>query len=279
MTLSNILDQSNGHAPPDSDGAAPNGGGPARAHPLMLDSRPGNYDAYMGMVKSMVDREMHTLGNYISSGYYSAPALRSLVTRYYDLSLWQITSPAGLLNHRRTELIRERTNLHSILSGLRAPLDPDDVREMDEAEMEKLYRTSLTFGTATLDLFTGASWLVPLTLRECYARLDDITALVRSLSAQIQRSQRNRAWDCGPLIEYFRTPYKDRGEIDLMAIAPSFLRKLQTYIDVSIADVWRHQGQRIVSQTADGDDASSLQPNMEAAAPRKRSLLGRLTGR
>ncbi len=64
-----------------------------------------------------------------------------------------------------------------------------------------------------------------------------------------------------------------------MAVAPPFLLKLQTYIDVSIAEVWRHQGQRIVSQTADGDDGSSLQPNIEAAAPRKRSLFGRFTGR
>ncbi len=127
MTLSTAMEMANGASGPDQAGANPYN--PASAHPLALrlDSRPGNYDAYMGMVKSMFDREMRTLGNYISSGYYRSPALRSLGTRYYHLSLWQITSPAGLLNHRRTEMVRERTNLHEIMAGLGVPLDPDEV--------------------------------------------------------------------------------------------------------------------------------------------------------
>lgn len=215
-------------APPPDPGADPaealtNGYGPERAHPLMVtrDQRPGAYDAYYSMVRSTMDREMRTLGNYIQSGYYRDPRLRNLVSRYYQLALWQITSPAGLLNHRRTELVRERTNLHEILQGLKCPLDPDDVRVMDPDEAEKLCRTPLAFGEDSLARFQGTPWLVPLTLRDCYDRLNEITAQVRGLSAQIQQAQRQGTyWDCGPLIEYFRTPYDKRGEIDLMAIAP-----------------------------------------------------------
>ncbi len=299
MTLTTVLDGNNGHSDQDptqaldlahrpDPGLDPaealaNGYGPERVHPLMVsrDSRPGAYDAYYSMVRSTMDREMRTLGNYIQSGYYPDPRLRNLVSRYYQLALWQVTSPAGLLNHRRTELVRERANLHEILQGLKCPLEPDDVRAMEEEEAEQLYRTSLTFGADTLGRFQGTPWLVPLTLRDCYDRLNEITALVRGLSAQIQQAQRKGTyWDCGPLIEYFKTPYAKRGEIDLMAIAPPFLLKLQPYIDVSIADVWRDHAQRIIAQSyADGSAATGAGPEGDGQGSKKRSLLGRVMKR
>ena len=262
--------------------ALANGYGPEGVHPLMVsrDSRPGAYDAYYSMVRSTMDREMRTLGNYIQSGYYPDPRLRNLVSRYYQLALWQVTSPAGLLNHRRTELVRERTNLHEVLQGLKCPLDPEDVRAMEADEAEKLYRTSLTYGSDTLARFQGTPWLVPLTLRDCYDRLNEITALVRGLSAQIQQAQRKGTyWDCGPLIDYFTTPYTKRGEIDLMAIAPPFLLKLQPYIDVSIADVWREHAQRIISQSNADGAASMGVAGGEAEGGKKRGLLGRVMKR
>ena len=299
MTPSTALALNNGHSGQDptqdldlAGGPDPgmdpaealaNGYGPERTHPLMAsrDSRPGAYDAYYSMVRSTMDREMRTLGNYIQSGYYPDPRLRNLVSRYYQLALWQATSPAGLLNHRRTELVRERANLHEILQGLKCPLDPEEVRAMEEAEAGKLCRTSLTFGADTLERFQGTPWLVPLTLRDCYDRLNEITALVRGLSAQIQQAQRKGTyWDCGPLIEYFKTPYGRRGEIDLMAIAPPFLLKLQPYIDVSIAEIWRDHAQRIISQShADGAAAAGGDPGAVGEGGKKRGLLGRVMKR
>ena len=284
MTLSTALANINGSndlALPNGAEAAANGYSPDRTHPLdiRLDSRPGSHDGYMAMVRSMVDREMRTLGSYIQSGHYRHPKLRSLVTRYYHLALWQITSPAGLMNHRRTELVRERANLHEVLKGLGLLEVPDDLRAMPQEDAEALYRTTLRYGSDTLEKFTRWSWMVPLTVRDAYDRLDEITALSKGLTSQIQIAQRKgHYFDCGPLIDYFRTPYKDRGDIDLMAIAPPFLHKLQAYIDVSISEVWRHQAQRITSQSADTDDEFSLNPNVEST-PKKRSLLGRIRGR
>ena len=290
MTLSAVLEHTNGAdnptaALPSPAEAAANGYSAAGAHPMDIrqDSRPGSHDAYMAMVRSMVDREMRSLGSYIQSGYYQAsPRLRSLVTRIYHLALWQLKAPAGLMNHRRTELIKERVALHEMLKGYAKPLDPEDVRAMpDEAERETLYNTSLVYGLETLQRFTSSSWMVPLTFRDAYERLNEITALIRSLTAQIQDAQRKGQYvDCGPIIEYFRTPLKDRGDIDLMAVAPPFLLKLQVYVDISIAGAWRHQAQRITSQTADGDQ--SFAPGQEDAPQqpnKKRSLFGRFGGK
>ena len=284
MTLSDVQEHINGASEdprPSAGEAAAQGYSPDRAHPLDLrsESRPGSHDAYMGMVRSMVDREMRTLGSYIQAGRYRHQRLRSLVTRLYHLALWQITAPAGLLNHRRTELIRERSAIQELLRGFGKPLDPEDVRKLDEDQREELYGTSLFYGEETLKQFTGSAWLVPMGLRDAYDRLDEITARVKNLTVQIQEAQRNgHYWDGGPLIEYFRTPYKDRGDIDLMAIAPPFLLKLQAYIDVSISEVWRHQAQRITSQSADGDEASDVEPEAEPGK-KKRSLFGRMRGK
>ena len=284
MTLEAVLEQTNGanETPlPSPEEAAAHGYSPGRAHPLDLrsESRPGSHDAYMGMVRSMVDREMRTLGSYIQSGRYRHQRLRSVVTRLYHLALWQITSPAGLMNHQRTELIRERSSIQGMLKPFNLPLDPEDVRKLDDGQREELYQTSLFYGEETLRQFTSSAWLIPLDCRDAYDRLDEISARVRNLTVQIQEAQRSgHYWDGGPLIEYFRTPYKDRGDIDLMAIAPPFLLKLQAYIDVSISETWRHQAQRITSQTADGDEASQSESEGEPGN-KKRSLFGRIRGK
>ena len=288
MTISAVQEHLNGSgdpaALPGAAEAAANGYSAAGAHPMDIrhESRPGSHDAYMAMVRSMVDREMRSLGSYIQSGYYQAsPRLRSLVTRIYHLALWQLKAPAGLMNHRRTELVRERTALQEMLKGFGKPQDPEDVRQsMSEEDGEALYRTSLVYGTDTLQRFTSSSWIVPLTFRDAYDRLDEISALIRSLTAQIQDAQRKgEYWDCGPIIEYFRTPLKDRGDIDLMAVAPPFLLKLQVYVDISVADAWRHQAQRITSQTADGDQSFAPQQDADPRPNKKRSLFGRFGGR
>ena len=284
MTLEAVKEQVNGASEtplPSAAEAAANGYSPGQAHPLDLrsESRPGSHDAYMGMVRSMVDREMRTLGSYIQSGRYRHPRLRSVVTRLYHLTLWQITAPASLMNHQRTELIRERSAIQGMLKPFNLPLDPEDARKLDDERREELYQTSLFYGEETLRRFTSSAWLIPLDCRDAYDRLDEIGARVRNLTAQIQEAQRHgHYWDGGPLIEYFRTPYKDRGDIDLMAIAPPFLLKLQAYIDVSISEIWRHQAQRITSQTSDGDDDSQAESEGDSGN-KKRSLFGRIRGK
>ncbi len=58
---------------------------------------------------------------------------------------------------------------------------------MEESKAEAIYGSSLTFGSDALVRFTGSARLVPLTLRDCYARLDDITALVRGRAPRSSR--------------------------------------------------------------------------------------------
>ena len=58
-----------------------------------------------------------------------------------------------------------------------------------------------------------------------------------------------------------------------MAIAPFFLQRLQVYVDVSIAEIWRHQGQRIIAQTVDDDRSTA--PSRDEDKPKRRSLFGR----
>ena len=65
------------------------------------------------------------------------------------------------------------------------------------------------------------------------------------------------------------------GAIDLMAIAPFFLRRLQVYIDISIADIWRLQAQRVIAQQSPEDDSELTE---REARPKKRGLLTRFTG-
>ena len=272
MTLSKIADHLNGAAPQPQD----QGGGysPENTHPMMVrsDLKGGSYDAYMGMVRSMADREMRTLGAYVQSGWYRNPKLKRLVHRYYGLAQWQITSPAGLMNHRRASLIQERASLQGMLERLEDPADPADGFQLPAGQLMAVLQHS----EDDAKKMHGSLWVLPLTLQECYGRLEEITDVIRRLAYQIRDAQRQgRYVDCGPLLEYFRTPYKERGDIDLLAIAPPFLLKLQAYVDISIAEIWRHQAQRIVSQTADGEDYSKPQ---ESEAPPKRSLLGRVRG-
>lgn len=274
MTLSQALEAVNGSS--DSQNADLAAGyTPGNTHPMMVrgDAKAGAYDAYMGMVRSMADREMRTLGAYVQSGWYPDKRKRRLVHRYYSLAQWQITSPAGLLNHRRTTLIEERAHLQEMLDRLEMPTDPVDGRQLTQEQLGAV----LQHPEEDAKKMKGSLWVLPLTLRECYNRLDEITELVARLAYQIRDAQsRGSYFDCGPIIEYFRTSYNDRGDIDLLAIAPPFLRKLQAHVDISISEIWRHQAQRIVSQTADGETYTTKEDG--APAPPKRSLLGRVRG-
>ena len=280
MTLSglhDILTNTNGEGPAQSAGY-----GPETHHPLVFQEdgggrQPGAYDNYIGMVRSMVDREMRTLGNYVQSGYYlSNRRLRSLVIRYYKLSQWQLTAPAGLMNHGRTRILRERASLLALLAATDNPLERAEAEAgVTGAELRKRYDTIFTFDPDSLKdpTYDGVS-VMPLTIGDAYDRLDFITAEVRRLTALIDRAQRRRHYyDSGPIIEYFKTPYDERGEIDLMAIAPFFLQRLQVYVDVSIAEIWRHQGQRIIAQTADDDKLTA--PSREDDRPKRRTPFGR----
>ena len=278
MTLSALQDTLGNGAQPAQSG----GYGPETHHPLVFQEdgggrQAGAYDNYIAMVRSMVDREMRTLGNYVQSGYYlNDRRLRSLVTRYYKLTQWQLTAPAGLMNHGRTQLLRERASLLALLTATGNPLERAGIEAgLTGAELEKHYDTIFTFDPDDLQdqAYDGIS-AAPLTVGDAYGRLDFITADVRRLTALIDRAQRRRHYyDSGPIIEYFKTPHEARGEIDLMAIAPFFLQRLQVYVDVSIAEIWRHQGQRIIAQTADDDRSTA--PSRDEGKPKRRSLFGR----
>ena len=100
--------------------------GPESYHPLMIrqddQAGKGNYLDYVNMIKWMVDREVKTLGEYVQSGWYRSDWRRkSLVTKYYKLAQWQITSEAGRLNHDRGMLLKERTAIHSVLTASGLP--------------------------------------------------------------------------------------------------------------------------------------------------------------
>ena len=277
MTLSAVQHTlENGNSPAEAGGY-----NPETHHPLVFQedgggNTSGAYDNYLAMVRSMVDRELRTLGNYVQSGWYAKDRrLRSLVTRYYKLTQWQLTSPAGLMNHGRTQLLKERTSILALLQASELPWDRAEAEQA--ATREKLYDTIFAYDKDTLgdnDTYDGI-WFVPLTAGDAYDRIDSITAEVRRLSALIDRAQRQRHYfDCGPIINYFKTPYGQRGEIDLMAVAPFFLQRLQVYVDISIADIWRYQGQRIISQTAEGDNLTA--PVAEEEKPKRRGLFGRV---
>ena len=203
-----------------------------------------SYYDYVTMIKWMVEREVRTLGQYVQSGWYRTDWRRkSLVTRYYKLAQWQITSEAGRLNHDRKKLLQERTAIHSLLGAVDLPverkpgIDPRDY----------------TFSFDGTD-YEGVLML-PLTGADAYSRLDWISVEIGRLTATITKAIRQKYYfDCEPLIDWFKTPAAERGEIDLMAISPFFLHRLQVYVDVSIADIWRLQAQRIVAQQSPEDD-------------------------
>ena len=95
MTLSAVQHTlENGNSPAEAGGH-----NPETHHPLVFQedgggNTSGAYDNYLAMVRSMVDRELRTLGNYVQSGWYAKDRrLRSLVTRYYKLTQWQLTPP------------------------------------------------------------------------------------------------------------------------------------------------------------------------------------------
>ena len=243
--------------------------GPESYHPLMIrqddKAGKGDYQDYVNMIKWMVDREVKTLGEYVQSGWYRSDWRRkSLVTKYYKLAQWQITSEAGRLNHDRGMLLKERTAIHSILTASGLPFV--QAEDVDAEEVVFSYDEALYEGVL----------MMPLTAADAYSRVDWITEEVRRLSASINRAVRRRHFfDCGPLIEYFQTPADQRGAIDLMAIAPFFLRRLQVYIDISIADIWRLQAQRVIAQQSPEDDSELTE---REARPKKRGLLSRFTG-
>ena len=251
--------------------------GPEAHNPLVLheDSgrqQAGHYDAYVGMVRSMVDREMRTLGNYVQSGWYAkSPRLRSLVIRYYKLTQWQLKAPAGLLNHRRGDLLKERASLQALLVATE-----HDLERGDPTVNDKLF-------TFDHDMLTGdpvLEWItiMPMTVGDAYDRLDGIAAEVYRLTAQINWAKRQGYYfDCGPIIEYFKTPYDERGQIDLMAVAPFYLQRLQIYVDVSIAEIWRHQNQRIIAQQSDINSVIDVAPD-GGEAPKRRGIFGRIRG-
>ena len=239
-------------------------------HPLMVRqddaAGKGSYHDYVNMVKWMVDRDVKTLGQYVQSGWYRSEWRRkSLVTKYYKLAQWQITSEAGRLNYDRGILLKERTAIHALMLATGLPLSRP--KDSDAADVVFSYDQ---------DLYEGVL-MMPLTAADAYSRLDWITAEVRRLSASINQAIRRRHFfDCGPLIEYFQTPADQRGEIDLMSIAPFFLQRLQVYVDISIADVWRPHAQRIIAQQSPDEDSEMT--GTDQARPKKRGLLSRFTG-
>ena len=62
-----------------------------------------------------------------------------------------------------------------------------------------------------------------------------------------------------------------------MAVAPFYLQRLQIYVDVSIAEIWRHQNQRIIAQQSDINSVTDVASD-GGEAPKRRGIFGRIRG-
>ena len=259
-----------------------NGGySPETAHPLILrpDVEPGKYDSYLRTVRHMVDPELRSLSAYVRGGYYRNETERDLAHRYYHLTQWQIRSESSMMNHRRMELFKEKTWIESMLAGWGQTIDLAEVRRYSDAKREELRNTTISYDWATLTNpdKRPLTAILPVTLGEAYQRLEEIMVLAQSLAFRIQRAQQlDVYYDGGPLLAYWQTPYDRRGDLD-PTLGPAFMVRLNDIVDVCSAYIWRHQAQRIISQTADGDDNGPLEDQAEKAP--KRSMLGRILRR
>ena len=195
--------------------------GPESYHPLMIRNEDaagkGSFYDWVGMIRTMVDREVKTLGQYVQSGWYKSDWRRkSLVTKYYKLAQWQITSEAGQLNYRRIALLDERTAIHAILTASELPLERSAAKHPQRRRRRRddpdLLETVFSFDQSEYE----GILMVPLTAKVAYSRVEWITQEIRRLTAIINDAIRRRHYfDCGPLIEYFKTPADKRGNIDL----------------------------------------------------------------
>ena len=282
MTLS-VANQNLGNLPehqPGQNGAS-GGYSPDTAHPLILrpDLEPGKYDSYLRTVRHMVDPEIRTLSAYVRGGHYRTDIQRALAHRYYYLTQRQIRSESSMMNHRRIELFKEKSWIESLLAGLNQTIDLAQVRAYDDAEKQELRNTTLNYDWATLvnPDKRPLTAILPVTLAEAYQRLEEILVLVQSLAQRIQRAQQlDIYYDVGPLLAYWQTPFDQRGDLD-PTLGPAFMVRLNDIVDICSAYIWRHQAQRIISQTADGEGESPLE-TIEEPKP-KRSMLGRIMKR
>ena len=142
------------------------------------------------------------------------------------------------MNHGRTQLLKERTSIFALLQASGLPWDRAEAEEVKTRD--QLYDTIFAYDKDTLvdnDTYDGI-WFVPMTAGDAYDRIDAVTAEVRRLSALIDRAQRQRHYfDCGPIINYFKDPFRPTGRDRPDGHLPFFLQRLQMYVDISIADI------------------------------------------
>ena len=280
MTLSTLQQLSGPDQAPGQNG---NGGySPDQAQALILhpQNEKGGYVDYLRTVRHLVDPEMRTLSAYVRGGHYRTDILRDLGHRYYHHTQWQIRSQSSMLNHRRMALLKEKAWIESMLLGFQKTIDTAEVAAMEQRPRTALRETALSYSASTLkaDEHRPITAIIPVTLGEAYDRLTEIMMLVQSLALRIRRAQeRDIYYDVGPLLDYWQTPYERRGDLD-PTLGPAFMVRLNDIVDISSAHIWRHQAQRINSQSADGDENQAQGADAEESQP-KRSMLGRILRR
>ena len=282
--IANAIDDAMQGGPPGVNGTGPElpeGYRADRASPHIWkpQQEAGRYDALFATVRSMVDPELRTLSDHVKSGHYSSDILRSLAYRYYHLAQKQIRSKAGALNWSRLELLKERAWLETLLAGiLKKPYDAGEVALLGDAELQELRDTVISYTLPMLnqDRDRPVTAVIPLTVGDAMDRVDETGILLQGLVHRIRRAQRLGIYfDNGPLLVYWQTPYRERGDLS-PTIMPTFMARLHEVIDITSSSIWREQAQHINAHTSAKEGARGEDSDEDEQRPARRSLFGKV---